>query len=424
MTSNKELEQTLRATFTSRAEEVTSGPTWEGADTASADGRHDRVATDHARRSPTMPKWRAPLLAAVAVLVVAATTSAIVTGGFRGGNDTAAPKSDLPAMAVPISCPPAAPGDDCAASNFVAMTFVDGDPPNAGLRWVLSLDGWRAASYETHSDGSPLGYVTFAGAIIEGRRFLWGAAGPDVAQVQIQALMPPAPGDSGSMFSPASPSWTFDSDNGDTLAPTDADRTVWTDLGDKWHGFAVEIPLDTERVNITARAAGGAIAQQRTFTIAVGQGGASDISPVEPAPGSPATDAITPGFGSETNRSGGRVTFAIAIQNITDARFTLSGPVELIDTSGRRLAGSTGQLAAGWGYQLGSALPPAITTIEPRQQAQIILTADLDCAAPDSQTLWTENSPTVVIHLNEFAKPWTKSLATLMTDGYDARICD
>lgn len=104
MTVDRRLEDALRATFEARAETITEGPLWDASvaasprDAESGQGRRYISANATGGRA----RWRAPLLAAAAVVAVAAVTSVAVAGTrdraatagpatFRDGSGAGAP---------------------------------------------------------------------------------------------------------------------------------------------------------------------------------------------------------------------------------------------------------------------------------------------------------------------------------------------
>ncbi len=237
--------------------------------------------------------WRAPLIAAAAVAIIAVTTSAIVTGGFGlAGRDTASGAGTGTPVTISIAPPtvaahdaggavdggpstgasPAGPSPIDTAPGTVTLMFAGGQPPQATLRWRLAVGGASTptAGYDTTSDGSPLGYVDTTGpTLVEGHRYLWGAVGPNVAQVQIGVVQPPRPGDVDPGFH-VGPHWTIDSGTGTAFSLPEAATTVWTDLGGGWHGFAVQIPRDATSASVVALSARGEFTQIREFDLAAG----------------------------------------------------------------------------------------------------------------------------------------------------------
>lgn len=314
MTSGNELERTLRATLAARANTIENGPAWNGPETSSQTASDPGVAQmTPSRRAGPSRRWRTPLLSAAAVVAVAVVTSAIVTGGFSGGTDPASGgAAGMAPVTVPIACQftvvgnasgsavghdagsssatqtghsPTSSPDGCASPGSVHMAFVGGTPPQAGLSWTLSLSGNKASAPSGHetSAGTPPSYLSVGGGLPEGSRYLWGAVGPDVTEIQIQALLPPNPGDIDPGFSPNSAFWTIGSGAGTNFSLPGQDNVLWTDLGNGWHGFAIQPPTDTKQVDITMLGPDGQALQTRRFQFIEGVRDWSELPPQTPA---------------------------------------------------------------------------------------------------------------------------------------------
>lgn len=141
--------------------------------------------------------------------------------------------------------------------------------------------------------------------------------------------------------------------------------------------------------------------------------------PVLPARDSPATDTLIPGTAQSFDRNESAVTITTQLQNNTDAELTLSGAPRLRGGGGTPIPGSSVSLIAGWDDRPGAT---PLTAIGPRQHVRLVITVPLDCASPSSA--WLDDPPTVIIPLNEFAKPWAKTLDRLAFDDLRSRLCD
>lgn len=280
---------------------------------ARLDGTGDALAPT-ARAAATRgrgPRWRIPLIAAAAVAAVAITTAVIVThgsglpvSGSPGG--IAGTCADVPASAVimPVDTSngePVAPAAGTAADSSpalgatssrdapdvtVRMFFAHGTPPKADLCGVFGDRGGTSAGTGSHpSDGTPLGYLSIFGAASNSARYLWGAVGPDVVQLQVSAAVP----QSSVAIDPgfhSGPMWVIDSGHGTPWSLPEAATTAWTDLGDGWHGFAVQIPGNATEVHAIALSRSGTPVQNRIHDLSTGK--TSDGPLAQP------TDTIAP----------------------------------------------------------------------------------------------------------------------------------
>lgn len=236
---------------------------------APAPGGAPRVATAHTRRHA----WRAPLIAAAAVVAIAVTASAIVTGGFRG-NTGAGPAAVTsggldPAahVIVPIDASPeiAAVIDSggAPASSIMDQTAISATPgPPPTVRMIFDAPpptGTLAAQFDppigatdgsivgsaAGPDGDPLGYVSVAGDADTSTRLLWGAVGPEVAQLRVVVTTDPPPGADPAATS-GSATWFIDSGTGTgTAFLSAAAATVWTDMPYGYHAFALRLPASS-----------------------------------------------------------------------------------------------------------------------------------------------------------------------------------
>jgi hypothetical protein len=248
-------------------------------------------------------RWRIPLIAAAAVAVIAVATAAIVPGGFGTlGHPVAAgpagPAAPGAASRVTVTIDTAADRTGTAspkAAATVTMSFVGGRPPTAALHGIVTgPDGSTIDAGQHTSDGTPLGYLTLSDDGADSH-YLWGAVDPAVLQVQIGVVQPAQPGDVDPGFS-AGPHWTIDSGEGTPWSLPEAATTVWADLGDGWHGFAVRIPGDATQISAIALGTGASMLQNRLWDPATGR--ASD-GPLAGSTGSPPTTAGTgAGFSS------------------------------------------------------------------------------------------------------------------------------
>lgn len=252
------------------------------------DADWNELASRLARRGRHDIRWRAPMIAAAAVAVIAVTASAVVTGGFGAGHQAA--NGSAAGVPVPIAPEPGRP----STSATVRMIFVGGRPPAAALRGTFDFPGGITAGGGSRStDGSPLGYLSLSGGIPNGTTYLWGAVGSSVMQVQINAITPPASGELDPGFS-AGPHWTVDSGQGTPWSLPEATDVVWTDLGGGWRGFAVQLPADVTTASVIALNGSGAEIQDRQLDLAADQ--ATDL-PLASATGTPpATSPTGPGM--------------------------------------------------------------------------------------------------------------------------------
>ncbi|HEX7373697.1 MAG TPA: hypothetical protein VF277_01895, partial [Steroidobacteraceae bacterium] len=264
-------------------------------------------------RSPSERRhpWRIPLIAAASVVAIAVATTAIATGGFRGGQETAAPGAAVDPstpVAVPIdysygtSGPAGAVATDPNGDRSAAlastrsdtepvsvwMSFAGGAPPSAALSSQVELaDGRKSPAEESDPDGTPLGYVTrissffgdapgaTPGATSWTSTTVWGAVGPNVAQVQVDSELQR----SGS----AQARWT--------IGPKSEAASVWTPLQTAgWNGFAVQLPKNATWVTVTAFDGEGRAIQARRIDL--GTGKETDLT-VPPATGQPSPSHIT-----------------------------------------------------------------------------------------------------------------------------------
>jgi len=152
----------------------------------------------------------------------------------------------------------------------VGMFFATGTPPKADLCGVFGDRGGTSAGTGSRaSDGTPLGYLSIFGAASNGARYLWGAVGPDVVQLQVSAAVP----QSSAAIDPgfhSGPMWVIDSGHGTPWSLPEAATTAWTDLGDGWHGFAVQIPGNTTEADTIALGRTGTPLQNRILDLATG----------------------------------------------------------------------------------------------------------------------------------------------------------
>ncbi|MBN9608970.1 MAG: hypothetical protein BGO26_14800 [Actinobacteria bacterium 69-20] len=270
--------------------------------------------------------WRVPLIAAAAVAAIAVATSAIATGGFGathrvaspgGGSDASTPvrvpvdtSYEIYAMAGGAAGnPPASrPLGSTSASpalgpEAVWMSFVDGTPPNASLsgRYV---DGRGAMTpvqdaQRQRPDGTPLGYIT-RGTSITGdapgvtawrSTTVWGAVGPDVAQLQIMTALPPGP-DPG--FGGTQMHYTIDSGKGTVFSSPGSETSTWTPLVGGWNGFAVLLPADATWATVIALGTTGQVLQSRRFDLVTGQVADDPIATGTGLPPASATATLSP----------------------------------------------------------------------------------------------------------------------------------
>lgn len=270
------LEEQLRTILAAKAEDVDRAPAWEGAGPRPA-----------GRAALVMRRWRAPVLAAAAVAVIAVVTAAIVTHGFQGDRAAAPGGADPAPVTVPITCSftiaENAAGSanhasstavaseqtgDCASPGTIELS-VRGTLPEAIIGWKLVIDGATTGGSEVRSDGAPLGLMTFPG-VIEGYRYLWSAVGPDIAQVQLQALQGDTDVLDPGFTSTRSAAWTIDSGDGTAFSLPDPDTVVWTEIESGWHAFALKLPDDTRLLDVTALRADGAVAQLVQYQVTEG----------------------------------------------------------------------------------------------------------------------------------------------------------
>jgi hypothetical protein len=312
-----------------------SADAWDRFQARTSAGRHTRsTGGSNARRSV---RWRVPLIAAAAVTVIAVATAAIVTGRFgtirqptAAGPDGSGGASGVPvtiatapggvgaADGVGVETPPdrPSPADSVrppsagastsptitaprtstpsqqVSPGTVTMSFESGTPPAAALHGIVTgPDGTRSDAGRHTSDGTPLGYLTLTGDGTGGH-YLWGAVGPNVLQVQIGAVQPVDPGDIDPGFH-AGPNWIIDSGTGTPWSLPEATTTVWSDLGDGWHGFAVRIPSDATQVSVIAMGDDARLLQNRLWDPA---SGSHTDGPLAGSTGSP---PVTAGTGPE-----------------------------------------------------------------------------------------------------------------------------
>jgi hypothetical protein len=312
-----------------------SADAWDRFQARTSAGRHTRsTGGSNARRSV---RWRVPLIAAAAVTVIAVATAAIVTGRFgtirqptAAGPDGSGGASGVPvtiatapggvgaADGVGVETPPdrPSPADSVrppsagastsptitaprtstpsqqVSPGTVTMSFESGTPPAAALHGIVTgPDDTRSDAGRHTSDGTPLGYLTLTGDGTGGH-YLWGAVGPNVLQVQIGAVQPVDPGDIDPGFH-AGPNWIIDSGTGTPWSLPEATTTVWSDLGDGWHGFAVRIPSDATQVSVIAMGDDARLLQNRLWDPA---SGSHTDGPLAGSTGSP---PVTAGTGPE-----------------------------------------------------------------------------------------------------------------------------
>lgn len=139
MRTDVDLERALRLTFAERADSVTDGPVWHSAGTAGDAGDELIDLTDMtppSRRSGS-GRWRAPLLVAAAVAVVAVVASGVITGGFGGAKtvDTAGVPDSSAGMSGDITAdtPSGTAGQESSRTTVTVnaagvITVSHGDP--------------------------------------------------------------------------------------------------------------------------------------------------------------------------------------------------------------------------------------------------------------------------------------------------------
>ncbi len=275
--------------------------------------------------------WRVPLIAAAAVAAIAVATSAIATGGFGATHQAAAPGAGAdPAtpVRVPVdtsyeiyavasgsagNAPASRPLGSTSASTAlgpeaISMSFVDGTPPNASLsgRYVDGRGEMTPVqdAQRQRPDGTPLGYVTRGTSVIGDApgatawtsTTLWGAVGPDVAQVQIMTALPPGP-DTGGIdpgFGGAQAHWIIDTGKGTAFSAAGSETSTWTPLVDGWSGFAVQLPKDATSATVIALGATGQELQSRRFDLDTGQVTDDPIATGTGLPPASATATLSP----------------------------------------------------------------------------------------------------------------------------------
>lgn len=251
------------------------------------------------RRSGADPgRWRIPLIAAAAVAAIALATAVIVTRGPGsvagpgpvvgpgpvGGPDDgcAEPGGWSSSASVPID---ASFGQDLAGGTTAARTVPGSTRPSVQMFFADSAQSTRilcgrfqfpggiiAGGGPRGSDGTSLGYLALSAGDAggtSGARYLWGAVGPDVEQVQLQAVVPPDRSSIDPGFN-TGPMWTIDSGAGTPWSSPDATTTVWTNLGNGWHGLAVQLPADATTVYAAALDRTGKFVQYRTIDLSTG----------------------------------------------------------------------------------------------------------------------------------------------------------
>lgn len=309
MTSNEDrLRRALRAGSGYR-------PTSDG-DWAAFESRLAQSSRGSTRRQA--PRWRMPLIAAAAVAAIAVSTAAIVTGGFGAGSGqpmsqpavdstcavaestttpvtvpvdsggaaeagsgvggavtdttataTAGASTGTPASPVGTSTSRAKPSAGGGPASAVTMFFAGGTPPRAHLCTTFVPVGQGVAGNQQTSDGTPLGYLSLAGGGSDGARYLWGAVGPDVLQVQINAVQPPTQGDIDPGFH-IGPHWTIDSGKGTPWSLPEAADISWTAIGGGWHAFALLLPSATLSTDAIALDNSGRPVQVRSIDLSTG----------------------------------------------------------------------------------------------------------------------------------------------------------
>lgn len=186
---------------------------------------------------------------------------------------------------------------------------------------------------------------------------------------------------------------------------------------------AFALGLFVGRVGLETRVAGSPV----PVTITAPQTPTSATGAQTSVPAATANDSLIPGQGFGFNTGEGRITVVIDVQSITDAPLTLAGPVQLVGLDGRPMAGSSGRLVPGWDYGLSTDPPAALSQVAPRQQIEIVVSADLDCHTPTAKQNWSENAPVIVIPFEGFANPWRKTLNDLLSSsrryGLYATVC-
>lgn len=99
MTTDRPVEDALRATFAARAGTITDGPTWDEAVAASSlevVAPSQPLGAAPMKQQPRPRRWRAPVLAAAAVAIVAVVTSVVIAGNSNK-SPTAAPAASVAA---------------------------------------------------------------------------------------------------------------------------------------------------------------------------------------------------------------------------------------------------------------------------------------------------------------------------------------
>lgn len=241
-----------------------------------------------ASRGTAWSRWRVPLVAAGSVAVLATGITAVATGGFGAVSDSAtslAPHElpvpisteyytalDLDAARADGTTPqarrvdPAAPepqpaGVDLPAAPLLWMSFSGGEPPAAGLSARIQLaDGSATAAGGVDTPSSGFGYLTWSTPGADGVTYLWGAVGPEVAQLQIEAPLDDAD----------SAVWFFTTGNPPTAGVPAGAATAATFLQGDWYGFAVELPPATRTVHLWATNVPDGLIQARTVDLAAG----------------------------------------------------------------------------------------------------------------------------------------------------------
>lgn len=234
---------------------------------------------ERSRRHP----WRAPLIAAAAVVAIALATTAIATNGFQGRTDAGPAASGSGSLlsgatvTVPVDASPeiaavinGKDGGAPASSIMDASTAVSATagptvtvtmrftsaPPEGSLTSRFDFPPGYADNFvkgsTTAPKDEPLRYLSFASAAPRGASFLWGAVGPDVSQLQVVATTP-VPAGAGSEATSGSATWVIDSGTGaHAYTPAVAAISVWTDMAYGYHGFALKLPAGSSSVIVHA----------------------------------------------------------------------------------------------------------------------------------------------------------------------------
>jgi hypothetical protein len=307
--------------------------------------------------------WRIPLIAAAAVVAVAITTAVIVThesglsvsgspGGIAGNCGTDVPASAAIMSVDTSNSEPVATTANIASDSSpalgatasanapdvtVRMFFAHGTPPKADLCGVFG--GMSTGTGSHPSDGTPLGYLSIFGAASDSARYVWGAVGPDVMQLQVSAAVP----QSSAAIDPgfrSGPMWVIDSGHGTPWSLPEAATTAWTDLGNGWHGFAMQIPGNAAEVDAIALGRTGAAAQNRILELSTGKSTDGPLAQPTDTIASAPTTRPTSGAGSTPITA--TTTVAATIGTLSErATHQVNHPVHQAPNTATTTAGST-----------------------------------------------------------------------------------